>query len=386
MLKTSFCYIFLALALFLFAWPVSDISAATYLKAKQYYLPVEDTLSDDVFLFASEATFDGTIAKDLLLFSRRYVLSGNVLGNINSFSQYATIRGIVDNSVRIGAQRAYLDGQINGNLLVFASEVELSRSSVVNRDATIFGNDVSIMGNINGKLTAAGQSLYLAGKVIGDVTLEGDKITIAAPAEIDGNLTYECPQEIKLDEGVTVKGKVDWKKVESAKEEKGQINWTMRLIFFVCALVTGLILIAVFNRHSKIATEQILQKPLISLGIGFIALCITPVAVLILALTLAGIPASIILLLAFAIAFYVAKIYAALAIGRMGLTLINKKSVPKQGWSLLLGLIILSLLFVIPVVGGIIYFLVVFLGLGAMLLSIRACRQMESPLPPSTTA
>lgn len=379
--RTLFRYIFLALSLFLFVWPISDISAATYLKAKQYYLPVEDTLSDDVFLFAGEATFDGTISKDLLLFSRRYVLSGNVLGNINSFSQYATIRGTVDNSVRIGAQRAYLDGQINGNLLVFASEIELSRSSIINRDATIFGNDISVMGTINGKLFAAGQSLYLTGKVVGDVTLEGDKITIAAPAEIDGNLTYECPQEIKLDKEVVVKGKVDWKKVESAKKEKGEINWTLRFILFVCALTTGLILIAVFNRHSKIATEQMLQKPLISLGIGFIALCITPVAILILILTLAGIPASIVLLLTFAIAFYVAKIYTALAVGRAGLALVNKKKPPKQGWSLLLGLIILSLLFVIPVIGEIIYFLVVFLGLGAMLLSIRACRQTQSPSP-----
>jgi len=384
--KTSLRYILSVLFLFLFVWPITGVSAADYLKAKQHYMPASDTLSDDVFLFASEATLDGTLTKDLILFSRRYVLSGNVLGNIISFSQYATIRGTVENSVRIGAQRAYIDGRINGNLLIFASEVELSDSSIINRDATIFGNDISIMGNINGKLFAAGQSIYLTGKITGDATLQGNKITIAAPAEIDGNLTYESPQEIKLDKEVIVKGKVDWKKIESTKEEKGKINWTLRFILFIGALTTGLILIAVFNRHSNIAAEQILHKPLISLGVGFVALCISPVAILILALTLAGIPASIILLLAFAIAFYIAKIYAALAVGKFGLTLINKKSVPKQGWSLLLGLIILSLLFVIPIVGEVIYFLVVFWGLGAMLLSIKACRQMESSSPPGTAS
>ena len=385
MIRTSARHIFLMLAVISIFWPTSDGSAATYLKTGQYYLAIGDTLNDDVFLAAGEATFDGTITKDLLLFSKRYVLSGNVLGNINSFSQHATLRGTVGNSVRIGAQTVYLDGQINGNLLAFASEVELSRSSIVNRDATIFGNEVSVMGNINGKLAATGHSIYLAGKVGGDVNLEGDKITIAAPAEIDGNLTYECPEEIKLDKEVIVKGKVEWKKVESVKEEKGKINWTLQFILFACALATGLILIAVFNRSSKIATEQLLRKPLISLGIGFIAFCITPVAILILALTLAGIPASIILLLVFAIGFYIAKIYVALAIGRAGLTLANKEKQPKQGWSLLLGLIVLSLLFVIPVVGWMIYFLVVFFGLGAILLSIKACRQMESPSPPGTT-
>jgi len=105
-----------------------------------------------------------------------------------------------------------------------------------------------------------------------------------------------------------------------------------------------------------------------------------------------SIPVALILLFTYTVFFYVAKIYVAIAIGRIGIRAINKEIEPKQGWSLLLGLIILTILFVIPVLGWIVYFAVIFWGIGAILLGLRACRvtapgdnmQAASAPPPVT--
>jgi hypothetical protein len=106
-----------------------------------------------------------------------------------------------------------------------------------------------------------------------------------------------------------------------------------------------------------------------------------------------GIPAGIMLLFAYTVFFYIAKLYVAIAIGRLGIRAFRKDVDPKQGWSLLFGLIILTLLFMIPVLGWLIYFAVIFWGIGGIVLGIRACRWGAHPMekgvsdtvPPPTT-
>jgi hypothetical protein len=108
-----------------------------------------------------------------------------------------------------------------------------------------------------------------------------------------------------------------------------------------------------------LAVDYIAQKPVVCLGVGFVAFCLAPVAIVVLMALIIGIPAAIILLFIYTIFFYISKIYVAIALGRFGIRA--------------------TFLFVIPVLGWFVYFAVIFWGIGAIIMGIRACRWGQQP-------
>ncbi len=360
-------------------------SASVFFSENRYFVPPGDTVNDDVYAAVSEAAVDGVVTGDVFFACRKYSISGNILGDLNTGSQYATVRGDVGGSARVFAQTIIIDAIIGRNLISFGQDIDLSETSRVGKDATIMGGRVSLSGEIDGNAEVHCDELFISGVIKGNLKIEAQKISILPPAQITGNIYYKSKNEINISDGVTVGGEVNWTEVtpEEEKEEGGGINVGFRVVLFLASLVTGLLLIGLVNRHTRTAAAQINFKPLVSLGVGFVGFCAIPIAIIVLLITLIGIPAAIILLFAYTIFFYIAKIYVSIALGRTILRAVRKDADPKQGWSLLLGLVILAILFMIPVLGTVIYVLVLFWGYGAILLGIRECRWSPQPSIPT---
>jgi cytoskeletal protein CcmA (bactofilin family) len=355
--------------------------ASVFFGKDRYVLSAPDTVGDDLYLGTREAVLDGVVTGDLIVAAQRYIMSGSILGSLNSASQYATVQGKIGNSARLFAQRITIDGQIAGNLIAFGSDVELDNSSSIGRDAVLMGSDISVSGVIGGNMLIRGDQVIVSGTITGDADIQAERITIVSPARIAGKLTYKSDKEIKMDPDVVVGGAISWVKPGDQPEkqvEKGG-GWLTRFLLFLASLTTGLLLILIVNRHAHTATDIFLNKSLVSLGVGFLAFIIVPLAIVALLLTVVGIPAAIILLFAYTVFFYIAKIYVAIALGRLGIRAVRKDAQPRLGWCLLLGLIVLSILFALPVLGTIVYLVTVFWGLGAILLGIRECRWGGQP-------
>jgi len=369
-------------------------SASVFYSKDRYSVAENDTINDDIYMASGEGIFRGVVTGDIFVACKDYSVTGDILGSVNSVSQTATIRGTVGNSARIFARTIIIYGEINSNLLAFGQDIDIGDGSRIGKDATIFGQEVSLSGEINNDLIIECQQVVISGKIGGNVTIEADKISIVAPAEITGDITYKSKREIRIDDDVVVDGEIEWDKVEDKDSDSGSssINWGFRIVLFMASLVTGLFLLGFTNRHARIATSQVIDRPLVSLGVGFVAFCATPVAIVVLLALIIGIPVALILLFAYTIFFYIAKIYVAVAVGQVSIRAFRKDAQPKMGISLLIGLIILSILFAIPVLGWIVYFAVIFWGIGAILLALRACRMsaaanngVSAPTPPPVT-
>jgi hypothetical protein len=101
-----------------------------------------------------------------------------------------------------------------------------------------------------------------------------------------------------------------------------------------------------------------------SLGLGFAVLAAVPVAIVVTAITLVGLPASLMLLAVYLAAIYLAKVWVGAFLGRI---LLKTAGATKGDWlrGLLLGLLILTIVGFIPYLGGLVHLGVVCLGLGA---------------------
>ena len=135
------------------------------------------------------------------------------------------------------------------------------------------------------------------------------------------------------------------------------------------AFVTGLLLFWLFPFLFGARLESggaILR----SCGVGFLVLCATPIAIVLVGITLIGLPIALLGLMLWLAGLYLAKIVVA---GFVGRALLN----PAEGQTgafvraLLVGLLIVFVAVNIPYVGRWISFLVLLLGLGMALLQAR---------------
>jgi hypothetical protein len=101
-----------------------------------------------------------------------------------------------------------------------------------------------------------------------------------------------------------------------------------------------------------------------SLGLGIGVLAAVPVIIVVAAVTLVGIPVSLMLLAAYLAALYLAKIWVGAFLGRI---LLKPAGATKRDWllGLLVGLLVLTIVGFIPYLGALIRLLIICLGLGA---------------------
>ena len=99
-----------------------------------------------------------------------------------------------------------------------------------------------------------------------------------------------------------------------------------------------------------------------------IAILLVPLVAILFALTIVGIPLSILLLIVGYVVFLAAKYLMAFFIGRR---ILLPKFGERRGWALVLGLFLFYLLGFIPIIGNLIKLLLTLFGLGAIVLSYR---------------
>ena len=353
----------------------SNLTAATFLKDNRVFIPRTDTLDDDLYMLASDGIINGHINHDLVALVQQQTITGVIGGSLMSGSFNSIIKGEIKNSANIFAYKLYIDGTINNNLNAFAYEIDISPGSRIGRDVALQASEISIGGLIERNLYIKADRVIIAGKIMGHTQIEAKEITISSPAEIMGDIYYTSPNEILIDEDVNIHGEIDWNETsQSELSADGGIDWGDRIFFMFAALLTGLVIIPIFNKHTKTSAMQIIEKPLVSLGIGFLAFCLAPFAIAVIFVTIVGIPVSIMLTLVYSIFFYIAKIYTAIALGWVVIRAFRKGAQPKQGWSLAVGLVLLMLLFAIPILGWILYFVTIFFGFGAIIIGVNKCR------------
>ena len=311
----------------------------------------------------------------------------------------------IGGSLFIGAGQGLVSGQITKDLLVGAGRLRLE--SMVGRNAkiavdtsdtgfsprTMYGPNMPPMPNVQPGLTfgaearVAGSLEYVSRATVEDATRVSPKVTHTLPPQ-DEQLSRELAQEHSTSSYV--------------------FDALRRL---VALLLVGLLIAWLAPRWITVPAEKLLSRPLPSLGVGLLGLVAAPLGwlvalgvVIVIAVIfgllslggltgltlLAGLPA---LGLAFvAILFilsYLCQAIVAYLGGRWILSRIRPEWNSRIYAPLLIGLLILGLLFAVPVAGGILQFLTILAGLGAIALAVfqgRPAPQAPAEVPATVQA
>lgn len=345
------------------------------------YIPKEETVEGSLYSAGASITIEGTVKGDVVCAAQSLVINGRVDGDVICAGQSITINGPVGGSVRVAGNTIILNGSIARTAMAAGANVTISPQANIGWDALIASAYAEIRGTIKRDLYGAGSFFTLAGPINRHVLLYMDDrqvpedrsaLTINKEASIGGNLTYTAMREAQIENVGVIKGSVErknleWRERGEAKNLAAGWAW-MKLIGIFSALLVGLLLVSWLSKPVNDITETMFNKPLPSLGWGLIILILTPIIVILLMVTIIGIPVALLTLGAWVLIMYPAKILAAIAIGRK----LNNALPFMHKWhhslmaAMIIGIIVSWLIFSIPVIGWFLCFLALLWGLGGI--------------------
>ena len=364
-------------------------NAATFLKGQSVYIAEDQTIADNLYAAGNTISLNGNIKGDVICAGQTININGRIEGDVICAGQTININGEVTGNIRTVGNSINLDNKVGRNFLGAGAFINLGSNSQVNEDVILGAGYSEFRGKINRDLIGGGGNMIIGGEIGRDVKLWIDQnvrsnsatnfrnntpLTIEKNAKVNGSLIYTSGQNANIVDGATIKGetKHNWpKQKDTDKKALVAIYGWMKIVALFGSLIVGMVLVSLWRDENKKITSLMTEKIWPSLGWGAVALFLTPIIIVLLMITMIGLPLALILGGLWLIVLYISKIIAAIAIGRF----VVEKWWHKQKDSLIIamisGVLILWILCLIPVINFVACFLATIWGFGGLWLFFK---------------
>ncbi len=328
-------------------------------------VPASETVDDTLLATGNTLRVDGVINGDLLAFGGTVEVRGTVKGDLVSFAKRTVVSGSVEGSIYDFSQSLDLDGQLGHSIYGWAQSLRVNDRGHVGNGIVAGAGDVSLEGEVKRSVNIFTGNADVSGSIGRDLTLAGGSLTLTNTARVGGNLSARVHQlkDVHIADGATIAGKRDIQ-LQVRKSQFARPRFYLhQAIWFAAVMLVGWLGLVLFPGFFR-ATTQAVGSGWLSLGLGVGVLAGAPVAMVVIAITLVGIPISLMLFPVYLTAIYLAKVWVGAFLGQI---LLKPAGATKGDWmlGLLLGLLILTIVGFIPYLGGLVRVGVVCLGLGA---------------------
>lgn len=269
------------------------------------------------------------------------------------------IEGTVDGDAQVFASDIQVPGTITGDLQAFSASTSID--GIIGGDVEAFSGTVrtGAGSSIGGDLSAFGSTIDLAGAVNGSSGLFGSVVTLQETSHLRGNLTYAA-------ETFRNRGQIDGAvhEEEQRSEGTGSLDLLDEIAGLGAELFLGAVLLLIAGRFTRESVETAGDRWAWRALLGFAFLAVTPFVLVLLVITIIGIPAALIGLLLYGGVIMLGSVIGALLIGR---TVIDRFGLESMYAALVTGLVLMLVLGELPWIGGLISLGVLFAGIGGLL-------------------
>ena len=349
-------------ALFVFAIMCFGLIGAT-LQDSGDVVDRRGSVNDDYYAAGGTVTIDADVKGDVTAAGGTLVIGNRVRQDVMVAGGTVTVRGQVQDDVRAAGGDVTIDAKVGDDALVAGGNIMLTSNSTVGGDAMFAGGVVNINGTVNGDLRAAGGNVTINGTIHGNVDLEADQVVISSSARIDGNLNYRSPDKGRISKDAAIRGKTSY-----TLSERYHPHPAARFLSVITFSVAGIVLLLVFPGFTQATSSRMATQFWKNLGLGFALLVATPVAVILLLVSFIGVWVGFPLLAIYLVALILAYILAAFYVAGVGAKWVHFETGSRGRMivALVAALLVLTALRFIPVLGGLITFLLMLTALGAM--------------------
>jgi hypothetical protein len=234
-------------------------------------------------------------------------------------------------------------------------------------------------GTVDGSLTAFDAPVTISGRVNGDVVAFNGRVELRSGANVSGDVVSRDAPVVAS--GATIGGTT--RRVQTNVRWDG-FGWAGRLAFWlavsVSTLVVGLVLVWLVGRGAAawiLEADRTRVGP--AIGWGLLVFFGLPIVAIIALVTVVGIPLGLGLLAALGLLYALGYSASAWILGR---SIVRAPT----AWvvAFLVGWAILRVVALIPILGGLVWFVAVVFGLGALLVAIWRVRAATRGAPVAT--
>ncbi len=208
----------------------------------------------------------------------------------------------------IGGAYSLSDGEtLDGSLMILGGTADLEQGSVVEKDVTVIGGTINVDGQVKGNVSAVGGMVSLGSTAVisGDVNTLAGQLTRDDGAQIAGQInsgntgpfalvvpgTIQIPGLEKLPP-ITLPRDVNAPAVGIHLNPVWDGLWWLIRSFFGAALA---VVVALFlSQRTERVADSVMKNPLVAGGMGCLTTLIVPLILVVLAITICGIPFALI--------------------------------------------------------------------------------------------
>jgi cytoskeletal protein CcmA (bactofilin family) len=354
----------------------------------------EDTarasIGDSRLSAGDEVILDEYVPGNAFLAGGRVQLNDRVGGTAVVTGGEVEITGSVGRSLFVSGGDVRIEGEVEGKVRAAGGKVRITRDATLRDDVALAGGSVDVEGEIGENLRAYGESIFINGAIGGDLTMAGESIRIGPDAQIEGRVEYKSGSSIDIDPQARL-----GKGIEEIDEERRWLRKIGRgativggITISLGMVLLGAILILGMPGFSREAAALLRREPLQSGGLGCVMLIGVPFAIIVLLITVIGIPLALMLAFGYVVLLMLGYVISAIFVGDTVLERLSAAKLDSMGWRMLfmfLALVALAIVRQVPMIGGLVIFLLFVAGIGAFTMrSWRAIRQRDAGEPATT--
>ncbi len=374
----------------------SPVAAGEFRSEQSVTIGESETIDDDLYVAAGTVSIDGTVNGDATIAGGTVTVSGTVTGSLNVGGGTVEVTGDVTGAVRVSAGTVRIAGTVGRDVVAFGGNVTIAADAEVAGDVAGGVGMLVIDGTIGGDVRAGAGTMDVGGTIDGSIEADVGQLTITSGAVVGGNVTYTSTREASIADDAEIGGDVTREEpAEGSGGDGGEGGDALvpdnpvitYLGVLLGMLLLGWSMLALRPRLTLGSADTLRNSPLLTAGVGlgaligqFVLIAILGLVGILLAILAGALGGAVValvfvVLLLIILAVILSVVPIAMAIGR--LLLANRS--PYLAY--LAGAAILALVTVagayVPALGGLVFFLVWLLGLGAFV--VYAARTRERP-------
>lgn len=342
------------------------------------FVNVADTLSDMAFFAAGDLTVSAKSTDDIFAAGGDISIEGAQADHMLTAGGDIVVTDVSFRDLIVGGGNLTLmSGTVTDDVVAAGGDINIKPDFVIQGSLMVTGGDVLIETPIGAELRAAAGKLRLMADVSGDTHLVGENITIGPNVNISGDLRYRAAN-FSMDPSAAVSGEIiELETTPPPDLEKWGAKAGAAIMIFAFAFLIGMVVLAVVIALSlpslmNSSAAMIREKPLSTLGIGFLIVLAMPVTIALLFASVFGAPLAMLLGVIFLAVAPVAFAAFSYYVGMLGRGFLAKSKdtmpgiVARMGWTLLAS-ILLILIGLIPIAGSFFWLVAFVLGVGAVM-------------------
>ena len=307
---------------------------------------------------------------DIMVAGRTVEVTQPVAGDIMAAGWHVRLSAPAGDDVRIAGGDVTLTAPVNGDLVVAGGDVTIGTDTHVQGRSWITGKTVRVDGTFERDLRVVGATVQLGGDVRQRLDVTAEHFEILPTARVQASITYKGSTEATIAPGAIVNGPIAFERIpQRAAREARAWPALSTTLFTLHLLIAGLLLLYFVPQFEPSVVGTLRVQPLRSFITGFAAFAIVPAAALALVVSVLALPLGLALGALYLIALFVGVLATAFFLGDIEARLVKSGPLATRGQHALLlvaGVLTLALLRLL--FGGVIVFLAVLFGFGAVML------------------